>query len=745
MKARQFFRILSRRPRRNQDAWIHHGTRVALLVGLAFAATLMFPVAPLPDFPNMERGSVADQDVVASVTYPIPRTEAELERARLDAEARVNPIFAYDPAAADSMLARVDRFFMHADSLAETASSSSAVRRRMQDLLTAYGIPPSSEDVDLLDTVAERRRLRSTVRQVILEELPQGIVGEEELEDVAQSIRLRGIGRERLVDPDSLVTSTDLYERADILLPRVMPPGYDQLQRLLIMRLFVPSIRSDRAATELARDRERAAVRLDKGEVLQGERIVAAGDRVTEDQMERLRAYKAELERRGGLNRGERGARTAGAFLFNLLVLSLIGALLYFYRPAVYTDMRHVTLVAGLVLAVLVAGAIIANYDAPIALIPIAFPALVIATLWDGRLALSLSLILAILLTGQSELTGITALLTLATGGAVASLSVRVMRRRAQVWSFIALIAAGYLMAAVILGLLRATPFEDVLWAAAWGGLSAMASAFMAMGFLPVFEGYSRITTDQSLLELADMNRPLLRRLSMEAPGTYAHSVNVANLAEAAADFIGANALLTRVGVYYHDIGKMLRPHLYIENQHGGRNPHDKLKPATSAAQIRNHVIEGHRLAEEHKLPEQVKAFITEHHGTQPISFFYDQAREADPDADLDIRDFSYPGPRPQSKETAILMLADSVESAARVLPDPSVEAIRELVDRIVKGKIDQGQLDEAPLTLRELTKVKEKFASVLSGMYHQRIDYPPKGEEPPMERAPERAGVGAG
>ncbi|HUG38989.1 MAG TPA: HDIG domain-containing protein [Longimicrobiales bacterium] len=744
MTAHEFFHILSTRPRDRGKAWLHHGARAVLLLGLALATTLMFPVAPLPDFPFLERGMVANEDVVAEVTAPIYKSAAELARARQDAAASVTPIFVYDSTAVDSMLAQVERFFVRVDSVAATTGTRSVVRQRIADLLGAYGIPPSTEDLDLLENESQRRRLRATVRMAITSELPRGIAVPGELEEAgSQELRLRGIGPERVMDADSMLTSVDLFDRAEIYLPSAIRPGYEQLQRLLLIKFFVPSVRPDWTATDQARQRNRAAVSLTKGEVLQGERIVAAGDRATDDQIERLRAYQAELERLGDLEGGQRGARTFGAFLFNLITLSLIAALLYFYRPNVYEDFRHVVLLGFLILALVAAAAIITTYEAPRALIPIAFPALVIATLWDGRLALSLSLILAIMLTGQAELTGISVLLTLAVAGAMASLSVRVVRRRAQIWSFIALITAGYVLVAVVLGLLRSWTLEEVFWASAWGAVTALGSAFMAMGFLPVFEGFTRITTDQSLLELADVNRPLLRRLSMEAPGTYAHSVNVANLAESAASAIGADALLTRVGVYYHDVGKMLRPHLYIENQHGGRNPHDKLKPATSAAQIRNHVIDGMRLAEEHKLPASVKAFIVEHHGTQPISFFYDQAREADPDATLDLRDFSYPGPRPQSRETAILMLADSVESAARVLPDPTPEAIRELVDRITRTKIDQGQLDEAPLTFRELTRIKEQFASGLSGMYHQRIDYPPRPDEPEREPSAERAGAG--
>ncbi len=247
------------------------------------------------------------------------------------------------------------------------------------------------------------------------------------------------------------------------------------------------------------------------------------------------------------------------------------------------------------------------------------------------------------------------------------------------------------------------------------------------MGFLPVFEWFTKITTDQTLLEWADPNRPLLKRLSMEAPGTYAHSINVANLAEAAANAIGANGLLCRVGVYYHDVGKVLKPQYFIENQPAGRNPHDKLKPATSAALVREHVTEGIRLAREANLPELLINFIPEHHGTQEISFFYEKAKQEAEGAEetIDPETFRYPGPKPRSKETAIVMLADSVESATKTLKDPTPERVRTLIDSIVDSKIRQGQLEEAPVTLYEVGVMKEQFNKVLGGLYHYRIDYP--------------------
>jgi cyclic-di-AMP phosphodiesterase PgpH len=729
MTVRQMLGLLSRPPQQRwPDAVVHHSARAFMLVAIALATSMLFPVSPMADFPVLERGMVAEEDVIAEIPFSIYRSESELARARQDAAAGSKPIFVYDATAVDSMKAAVDAFFERVEAVAADGAPDGA-RQRVRELLTAYALPPSAQEVALLLDARQRERLRRSVRDVIQDELPRGIALSGELDEAdSREVRLIAHGTDRIVHRDSVLTAANFFERSRLHVPPGAAPGHEQLQRLMLVRFMVPSVRPDWTATEQERARARAAVPATRGSVLQGERIVTARERVGDAELEKLRSYQIELERRGELAAQGRGAtRTAGQFLFNLIILSLFGALLYFYRPEVYQDVRHTLVMASLFLTVVGAAAVIANYDAPVALIPIAFPALVVATLWDGRLAINLSLVAAILLSGQAPFLGITALLTLVTVGAVASLSVRVVRRRAQTWGFITLITGGYVLAAVVLGLLRAWPLSEILMAGGWGGVSAVASAFAALGFLPLFESYTRITTDQTLLELADANHPLLRRLSREAPGTYAHSINVANLSEAAAAAIGANTLLTRVGVYYHDVGKMGRPHYFIENQPGGRNPHDRLKPAMSAAVVRNHVLDGMKLAEEEKLPECIKAFIREHHGTQSISFFYDQAREAEPDAELDPRDFEYPGPKPQSKETAILMLADSVESAARVLPDPTPDNIRELVDRIVQAKIDAGQMDDAPLTMRELTAIKAELTNVLAGMYHQRIDYPPR------------------
>jgi cyclic-di-AMP phosphodiesterase PgpH len=516
----------------------------------------------------------------------------------------------------------------------------------------------------------------------------------------------------------------------------MLPPevGADgaELQRLLLVRFLRPSLVLDEAATAAARNRARGAVHRVKARVVSGEKIVGAREQVGPREEERLRAYQAALDTRRDAEGGHSAPRAIGAILFNLLLLGIIGFVLRLSRLTLYRDDRAVFFLGLLVIVVAALAAGVARAGLPPELIPVPFAVVVTAVLWGGRLALALALVLALLLGGQGPFLGVAVPFSAAVGGAAAAFGVRLAQRRLQTWMVVGVIGSAYAACALTVGLLRAQGWGEIGWAALWGLANAIASSLLAVGFLPVAEWYTRVTTQQTLMELADPKHPLLRRLSMEAPGTYAHTIAVANLAEAVCNAIGADALLARVGVYYHDVGKIAKPHYFIENQPRGRNPHDKLKPSMSAAIVRSHVQEGLRLADEHRLPEAVKAFIAQHHGTQVISFFMDQARTADPEARVNAAEYQYHGPRPQTKEVAVVMLADSVESAARALPDPTPERIRDLVERIVAAKVAKGQLDQSPLTLHDLHVTRTVLAKALIGMYHQRLDYPPApaGEE---------------
>ena len=257
-----------------------------------------------------------------------------------------------------------------------------------------------------------------------------------------------------------------------------------------------------------------------------------------------------------------------------------------------------------------------------------------------------------------------------------------------------------------------------------WLFLNGFVSGIVVSGVLPIFEYLFERITNISLLELSDFNSPLLKEMILKAPGTYHHSLIVGNLSEAASEAIGADSLLSRIGAYYHDIGKIIRPQYFIENQLSNQAFHEKLSPALSKLIIVNHVKEGIRLAKRYKLNKKIIDFIAQHHGTSLVYYFYLKALE-DNKEDVDDKLFRYPGPKPKTKETAIVLLADSVEAASRVLRDPNPNKIAELVRRVVNSKFIDGQLDECPLTLRDLEKITEVFIRILTSMYHVRVAYP--------------------
>lgn len=712
--------------RSRSAAVLHHLLRVALLLAVSVGVYLLFPGAQTADVPVLERGVVAREDVIAEVGFSVPKTPEALRGEREEAVRGVPPVFEYRPAAGDSVVGGLRSFFAAVDAVL-VALPPGQEGAAIRGALDAARIPSTRGTLRVLADPAARRQLRTSAEAAVRDLFPRGVVAASPARTGVSAVRVRGIpGGERLLAADSLFTADQFYTAAQGRLPADAGADAADLQRVLLIRYFRPSLAENPALTAEARARAAAAVDSVQERILAGQRIVGAREQVTDREVERLRAYQAALQDRRVDNPGARAAlRVFGAVLFNVLLLLIVGALLRLVRRGIYDDDRSVVFLGFLILAVAAIASPIGRFGLPPELIPIPFAVLLAAVLWGGRLALVLALVLALLLGGQQPFVGLTVPFEAAVGGTAAAFGLRMAQRRLQAWGLIVLIALAYAAAVLAVGLMRARGMGEIGWSMGWGAVNAVGSTLLAIGFLPLAEWFTRVTTNQTLMELADPKHPLLQRLSLEAPGTYAHTISVANLAEAVCNAIGANALLARVGVYYHDVGKISKPLYFIENQPRGRNPHDKLKPAMSAAVVRSHVVEGLRLAAEYRLPQAVKDFIAQHHGTQPISFFLEQARAADPDGRINPAEFAYGGPRPQTRETAVVMIADSVESAARVLQDPSPPRIRELVDRIVDGKIAAGQLDESPLTLREINVAKEVLAKVLSGMYHQRLDYP--------------------
>jgi putative nucleotidyltransferase with HDIG domain len=274
-----------------------------------------------------------------------------------------------------------------------------------------------------------------------------------------------------------------------------------------------------------------------------------------------------------------------------------------------------------------------------------------------------------------------------------------------------------------------------------FGGFNAIMSPVIAYGLLIFYERVFKITTDLTLLELSDFNHPLLKELSSKAPGTFHHSIIMGNLCEAASESIGANQILARVGCYYHDIGKLLKPQYFIENQLDQNNKHNDLNPNMSTKIIISHVKDGIELAKKHKLPTKIINFIPMHHGTTLVSYFYDKAKNASKE---EIKDYNYryPGPKPQTKETGIVMLADAIEASTRTIEDPSPQKLENKIREVIRNRFMEGELDECDLTLKDLTKIKESFLKILLGIHHHRIKYPDKNQLELVSETHGRAGL---
>jgi cyclic-di-AMP phosphodiesterase PgpH len=718
----QLERAIDLAPPRRREAFLFHGSRIGLALLLAVFTYVLFPASPAVDFPIYEVGSVASDNVIAPFAFRVLKTPDELQRERDALVRAAEPIYLYVPAALDSARTQLADLADAIDAAARVSPDPTVVVAAIQRAALMRGMTFTPQEAQYLANTNRRGALFSNVRRAFDRWLGAGVTSSGALDNVRGDIVLRVGHEDRRLSADSLLTFNMLVSRAVLLEPDPGSVVGRDLYRRLVGALFHPTIVPDRTATELRRQELSRSVSSTKYEVLAGEKIVGANEVVGREEHEKLRALHDAVDSNHGTERGAR--RVVGAILFNALVIVLLGLSLLLFRPQVYRNWRWMLMFAASI-ALVILGAFLVAQTRPVRpeLIPVALAVVVISALFDRRIAMITAMVLAIMVGFQSVFRGTNALFVNLVGGAVAAFSVRAINRRNQAYYWILFIAAAYCITAVAIGLALDLPTRDLLLSAGFGALNALVSVLLALLLLPMAESFTGIETDLTLLEWSDLNRPLLQRLSLEAPGTYQHSMAIANLADSAARAIGANGLLARVGAYYHDIGKIAKPQYFVENQSKGRNPHDKLKPGTSAQIIRNHVRDGLELAEEYKLPKALKAFITEHHGTGPITYFLEKARERDGTANL--AEFAYPGPLPQSAETAIVMLADAIEASVRVLNEPPIDRIREVVDHIVRQRMEQGQLRDAPLTLRQIDMIKDEFTRVLAGMHHSRIEYP--------------------
>ncbi len=491
---------------------------------------------------------------------------------------------------------------------------------------------------------------------------------------------------------------------------------------VVLTAVIKPNMVIDEAATEAARQAARDTV--EPVIYKQGQNIVREGERISAYQIAMLSAL-------GMLDSASIDMTVySGAALVVFVSVLLMVLMLRMLNPDVLKDLRQV-LVLMLVMVISAGLGVLSLKLINVYLVPVALGAMLLTGLLGARTGLTagvaLSLILASLTAGSNGAYSdemVHLMLTGVVGSVVAVKFLAGKPQRVRMVICGVIVAAVNLVMFLAMGLMTAADLHNTMRNAVWSMAGGVISGLIAVGFQPVFEAAFNLATPSKLLELANPNQPLLRRLLLEAPGTYHHAIIVANLSEAAAEKIGANPLLARTGAYFHDIGKLKRPLYFKENQRG-ENPHDRTDAYVSAAIVTAHTSDGLALAQKHHLPPEIQRIIVEHHGDTPVMYFYHKALQQADGKPVDIKDFRYTGSRPSTKESAIVMLADTIEAAVRSMPDPTPQAIQRFIERLVRGKIEDGQLSNSPLSLLDIDGICEAFSNVLSGVFHERIEYP--------------------
>ena len=508
--------------------------------------------------------------------------------------------------------------------------------------------------------------------------------------------------------------------------------GYD-----LIVEFMKPNLLFDNVVTKSRQQANLSKVPRSQGVVLEDELIVDANIRITQDVLQKLNSLAAAVEAKDIGRELTWIGNYIGRIILLSVVVSLFFTFLIIYRAGIFRDWKMIILITLVFfLQIGLAHIIVIRLEWSEYLIPVTVGAMALTILFDARIGFMATVVIAILMglmMGQNIDFVIVSLFT----STIAVYNIRELRKRSQLFTTMFALMGSSIIVVIALGLFKEHTWGNMFFDLQLLALNSFLAPIITYGLIGLLEMAFEITTDLTLIELLDYDHPLLKRAQQETNGTFNHSVVVGNLAEACAGAIGAHSLLCRVGAYYHDIGKMVKPDYFIENQYAGENKHYTLKPTMSARIIRNHVNDGLKLANEYGLPKIVSDFIPMHHGNTRVEYFYRKAiEEAKGDrSKIDESQFRYPGPKPNTKETGILMICEAVEAAVRSINNPDIMKIEAMIDKIIKQRIDDSQLDECPLTLDELKKIKGTMDGntgmlpVLRGIYHIRIEYPDDNE----------------
>jgi len=702
---------------------------VALLVGILYPGDdLLNPL----DMPHS--GEIASEDIFAKFDITVTKTREEIEKLRDEVRLTVPYVIEYDTSIVVNTIANLRAFALMIDSLQKKIDSPTPeeLEPAVEKVSARFPLLSNAAIIQSLK-VDDIYEVTSRFEKIFIENFYEvGLMSDESVltDERVKYVLIRKGEKETIHNRNRLLSiaeANQLLLQALEKLHEIEPIKVEYFY--LVGRMFLhPNLRFDAEEYDARLQKEFAAISNVQEVVKRNELIIRAGKKVTPRQ-ERILDEMAEVMRSQAANQGLviSAAPAAARVLLTIGAFALLFLYLYLFRREMYNSNNRLlalllVFVLQLIFVQMAVSLNLPNYAYPVAMVPI-----ILTVLFDAEVGIISSFVLAMLL-GVMHRFDFTLALQTVVLGTVASLISRETRKRSHFFRILLVVIIANMFYIPLVEGMKLTPDKDFTTLLGLGALAGSLSVVFSIFFIPFFESLFGITTDLTLLELSDLNHPLLKRLAFEAPGTYHHSISVGNLCEAAAKAIGANPLLARVGAYYHDIGKIEIPEYFVENQLSVKSRHELLTPTMSALILSSHVKRGRQLGEKEDIPDDVLNFIEEHHGTMVQTYFYSKAVEQGGDP-KDIDKFRYPGPKPQIRETGICMLADAVEAASRTLDDPKPSRINNLIQRIINDRFQSGELDECPVTLRDLAKIKEAFTQMLIAAFHHRIEYPKKKE----------------
>ncbi len=700
-------------------------------------------------FPNLAEGEISPRREIAPFDFVVPKSERQLELERRAAEDKILPIFKLDTAVMDTVSARIDTLFAVIDYLRKEDVPDSVSQLTVDASLP--DIPHSQ--VNSLKNLVEAKNSRRFERS-IQTAMKEAFGNISDLLIVASDTDVTEYTDElfMLDNGDTVRVEMTIESEAalDFLgkafqseIGGVLSPEETETVRLCMNNLLQPNLTYDNVATSELRAQAREAVPIHSASFKKNERIIDANVPITQKQLEILDALRDEVARRSFIeNRWRHYAIAIGKTLITAGIVCFISIFLFLYRRKIFDSLsKLVLLVVVSSIPIAIAFFAVRTGDLSEYLIPVAISSIIITILFDAELGilctLGITFTVSSFFPGAGLRIGLIYFLSGSLGG---GRTVGRERHRKEFYKSMVIIPIVTAVAiAATNDWITHPSLTDTGYDMLLGALNGFFSPIIAIGLLPLLESLFKVSTDITLLELSDLNNPLLKELAVRAPGTYSGVLVVGTLAEAAAEKTGANPLLCRVGAYYHDIGKINIPEYFIENQMGGENPHDRLTPHMSSLILASHVKEGYEMGSKHGLPEAVLDIILQHHGTSLMQSFYHKAVEEAGEKAVDENAFRYPGPKPQTREAGIVMLADLAEAASRSIQEKSPGRLKSLINTIFQKRFLDGELDECELTLKDLHNIEESFLPILVGSHHGRIEYPwQKGENGQNNTAPE-------